>query len=239
MKTFSLIIPCYNESKNIPIIIKRYKQFSKSKYNELIIVDNGSTDNTYKTLINLKKKNNFRFVKIKKNIGYGYGLKKGIKYSGAKNIICAHGDEEINYKYIIKCYKYYKKNNKKFKNLFVKGNRIKKFENNWSFLDIFFSISLNIFSSILFLRKLDDIHGYPVIFPKKMVDKIKYEPNDFTIDLSHYLVALKKGYTIRRPEVIFKRNRKKYGGGSSDSLSKKIIASINQIIESFKMIIFN
>ena len=187
MKKFSLIIPCYNESKNIPIIIKRYKKFLKSKSNELIIVDNGSTDDTQKILRNFKKNKNFKFIKIKNNIGYGYGLKKGIEYSRAENIICAHGDEEISSKNKLKCYNYFKKKNNKFKKLFVKGNRIQKFKNNWSFLDVFFSISLTAFSSILFFKILEDIHGYPVIFSKKMVKNVKYTPNDFTIDLSHYL----------------------------------------------------
>ena len=53
---FSLIIPCYNESKNIPILIHKYREFLKSKNNELILVDNGSTDRTKYYFNKIKKK---------------------------------------------------------------------------------------------------------------------------------------------------------------------------------------
>ena len=47
-KGFSaLIIPCYNESKNLPLLLSRCKEInSKEKNIEIIIVDNGSTDET-------------------------------------------------------------------------------------------------------------------------------------------------------------------------------------------------
>ena len=47
---FSLVIPCFNESKNIPILIKNYKKFLKNKKNELILVNNGSKEETDKIL---------------------------------------------------------------------------------------------------------------------------------------------------------------------------------------------
>jgi len=47
---FSLIIPCYNEARNIPILIKKYRDFLKHKNNELILVNNGSNDETDKIL---------------------------------------------------------------------------------------------------------------------------------------------------------------------------------------------
>ena len=53
---FSLIIPCYNESKNIPILILKYREFLKSKNNKLILVDNGPTDRTKYFFNKIKKK---------------------------------------------------------------------------------------------------------------------------------------------------------------------------------------
>ena len=39
---FSLIIPCYNEGKNIPLLLERIKKLTQDKDNiEIIIVDNG------------------------------------------------------------------------------------------------------------------------------------------------------------------------------------------------------
>ena len=45
-KKFSIVIPVYNEGKNLGILIpKIYKELKKEKF-ELIIVDDNSTDNT-------------------------------------------------------------------------------------------------------------------------------------------------------------------------------------------------
>ena len=53
---FSLIIPCYNEARNIPILIKKYSKFLKSKKNELVLINNGSKDETDQVLKKIKKK---------------------------------------------------------------------------------------------------------------------------------------------------------------------------------------
>ena len=46
MVKYSLVIPCYNESKNIVAILEKVKFSFNPKVIELIIVDNGSTDDT-------------------------------------------------------------------------------------------------------------------------------------------------------------------------------------------------
>ena len=43
----SIIIPCYNEEDNIPILIKKISLLKKKFQNfEIIMVENGSTDKT-------------------------------------------------------------------------------------------------------------------------------------------------------------------------------------------------
>ena len=61
---FSLIIPCYNEARNIPILIKKYSKFLKTKNNELILVDNGSKDETNKVFKKLNKYKNISTCKL-------------------------------------------------------------------------------------------------------------------------------------------------------------------------------
>ena len=56
MEKFSIIIPVYNEGKNLRILIPKIYRELKDKKFELIIVDDNSTDNTSKILKKFKKK---------------------------------------------------------------------------------------------------------------------------------------------------------------------------------------
>jgi len=80
--SFSLIIPCYNESNRINALIQGLESFGQQfKYPyEIIIVDDGSTDNTVAILEEsaFAKKNAgqlLRIVKNKTNQGKGTALK--------------------------------------------------------------------------------------------------------------------------------------------------------------------
>ena len=42
----SIIVPCYNESKNIPIILERFAAIINREDIEVVLVNNGSTDNS-------------------------------------------------------------------------------------------------------------------------------------------------------------------------------------------------
>ena len=135
---FSLVIPCYNESKNIPLLIKKNKKFLKNKNHELILVNNGSSDKTDIVFKKFNKLNNIKTLKIKKNKGFGNGLIKGIIKAKGKYIIYSHADLELDPKNILLAIQICKKNilNKK---IFIKGNRIDKINNHWTISDIFFS----------------------------------------------------------------------------------------------------
>jgi dolichol-phosphate mannosyltransferase len=71
MYNFSIIVPCLNEEKNIEHFTKTAESLLKKKYNfKIIFIDDGSTDNTWNVIENIKK--NFSFihgVKLSKNFG--------------------------------------------------------------------------------------------------------------------------------------------------------------------------
>ena len=230
---FSLIIPCFNEAKNIPLLIDKYRDFVKDKKNQLVLVNNGSTDNTRIIFKNLKK-SNIKTHNIKKNIGYGYGLKRGIKVADGKVLIISHADLEVDPKDIIKSIKIYKKQNSKIKKkIFIKGHRVNKIKNSWTFMDIFFSYGLTIISSLIFRKNLYDIHAQPVLFNKEILRKFKYFPNDFSVDLIFYLYAKRLNYKIIRFPVNFDKKKRIHGIGSSGTFIRKFQSSLEQFVQCF------
>ena len=84
MKSFSIIIPAYNEEDNISKIrtelVPAISRITKNY--EIIVVDDGSNDSTALKVKALKKKNKHIFlVSYKPNKGIGHALSTGIKYA--------------------------------------------------------------------------------------------------------------------------------------------------------------
>ena len=63
----SLIIPCYNEQDNLPLLFEKLLEI-QYQCHEIILVDNGSTDNTSEIIENFIKNNNtcIEYLKVKK-----------------------------------------------------------------------------------------------------------------------------------------------------------------------------
>ena len=77
MSKISLIIPCYNEEKNIKPLFDEVSRLQKKIDVELVIINNGSKDETQKEIhINKKKIKKIKIINIKNNIGFGNGVKK-------------------------------------------------------------------------------------------------------------------------------------------------------------------
>ena len=72
------IIPVFNEDSKLIDLINQIKKNPYQNYNlDYIFVNNGSTD----TSLNLIKKNQFKFLNLKKNMGVGYALILGYLYA--------------------------------------------------------------------------------------------------------------------------------------------------------------
>ena len=106
----SIIIPVFNEEENIEKLLNSIKK-NKIKNKEIIIVDDGSTDNTREIL---KKFGSFvKCVHIKKS-GVARARNVGIRYSRGSLIFFFDGDvilKNNTLKSFIKCFKENKKLN--------------------------------------------------------------------------------------------------------------------------------
>ena len=76
---FSLVIPCYNEAANLPLLLERCKTLTAKPGVEVILVDNGSTDETPAVLLNLVPSYpGCSTVRVEKNQGYGFVRLNGV-----------------------------------------------------------------------------------------------------------------------------------------------------------------
>jgi glycosyltransferase involved in cell wall biosynthesis len=96
MKT-SIIIPAFNEEKTILEVIQKVKELRLKK--EIIVVDDGSTDNTWKII---EKTEGIKKVRHKKNFGKGAAFKSALKTSSGEIIIVQDADMELDPKQIPK-----------------------------------------------------------------------------------------------------------------------------------------
>ena len=198
MVKYSLVIPCYNESKNIVAILEKVKFSFNPKVIELIIVDNGSADDTQKLLKkNLKRYAFATSIKIPINIGYGHGIYEGLKSAKGEIIGWTHADQQTDPLDTLKGFEFFNIG-ENVENLFVKGTRKGR-----NYFDSFFTFGMSILSSIILRKLLWDINAQPNIFHKNFLINLENPPLDFSFDLYVLYKASKLKKTIRRFPVNF------------------------------------
>lgn len=91
----SIVIPLYNEAKNIEALYVSLNQVVGilGREAEIIFVDDGSTDETFQALLNLKKLDgSIRIVHFARNFGQTAALSAGFDYAKGDVIITMDGD---------------------------------------------------------------------------------------------------------------------------------------------------
>ena len=125
-----------------------------------------------------------RSIKLDKNDGYGGGILAGLRVAKGEIIGWTHADLQTNPTDALKALEFFENSTE---SIFVKGRRHGR-----PFLDIFFTICMSFFESLLLRKKMWDINAQPTIFPKNFFNEWSNPPKDFSLDLYAYYLAKKR-----------------------------------------------
>ncbi len=226
-----IIVPVYNESKNISEVIKELKKETPSY--DILVVNDASTDNTFDIL----KKENVKTINNTFNMGYSHSVILGIKYAYEKEYdyaILFDGDTQHIASYIPdlldKCIK--------TKSDLVIGSRYL----NSGYKQYFFRlVGTKLFSALIKLfchKKITDPLSGMQCLSKRVIEyysNLDYSPE--YIDANIIIELLLKGYKIE--EVPVKMRQRVNGKSMHSGILKPIRYMMNMIYIIVVILILN
>lgn len=127
----SVVIPVYNEADCIVPLVREIETAAKDwPLEEIVVVDDGSGDNTPAALNALKKTSpSLRVLTHKQRSGQSTALRTGITHARGELVVTLDGDGQNDPADIVKLYKAYQENATRNPRLLVAGQRAKRHDN--------------------------------------------------------------------------------------------------------------
>jgi glycosyltransferase involved in cell wall biosynthesis len=197
-----IFIPCFNEEKNIPMLVFSWsKAVESAKGYEVLVtfIDNGSNDLTNTELnksVDNSKNKGLKIITKEKNDGYGSGIMFGLIKSNSDLVGWAHADLQFNPLKVIENLNELVENLSNQDEILIIGER--------AWIDATFTKGMSFFVWLFTRIKIQDINSQPKIFSNGLLTKLNKTPNDFNLDLHICLKAKKLNYRIVRIKLDFK-----------------------------------
>lgn len=182
------VVPVYNEESFIKNTIENIKKIDL--IDEIIVVDDGSTDNTKEIISKL----DVTYIRLDKNRGKGYAISTAIKNTNFEYLALLDGDlgrtSDEAVKLILPAI-----NNEadviiaRFKKPKKKGGfgLVKNLANR----GVYFYTKSNVTSTLSGQR----------VYSRKVIDSIDYIPNRFGVEVAMTIETLRKGFSIKEVDV--------------------------------------
>lgn len=208
----SLVIPAYNEAANLPGLVERLRGMMVPDV-EMIVVDNGSTDDTpavLRRLLGAGSADGIRTVRVATNRGYGHGMMAGVAAARGDVIAWTHADLQTDVQDIVRGYQRFLASPVPERTL-LKGIRRRR-----PLLDRFFTFGMGAFASLATGQRLADINAQPKMFHRHFLTMLRQPPSDFSLDLYVLYLARRHGLQVLELPVEFRcreHGEAKGGGG--------------------------
>lgn len=206
----SFIVPVYNKGsilfKTINSLINHLNASEFTDF-EIIVVNDGSTDNSFGEAIRCKKFNgNTDKIKIfhyTKNIGKGFALRYGFSRSKGDQIVFMDGDMDINTRQVIGALRTFFKRSP---DMLIGSKYLKKSRTYYPTIRFIYSLVLRIVIRVLFKLSVTDTQVGLKIFRRNVLTEAlpRLIIKRFAVDLELLLVSNLIGYTniIEYPVVV-------------------------------------
>ena len=198
----SIIIPAYNEEKNVLEVINKVKKVNLGSITkEIIIIDDFSTDNTKKILSELKEPG-LKIFFHQKNQGKGSAIRTGLKYATGDIILIQDADLEYNPKEYPELLKPILENKTKV----VYGSRLEAIKQNLENmykLHYLGNIFLTLMTNLLYGTKITDMETCYKVFKREVITDIRLRAKRFDFEPEMTAKILKKGYKITEIPINF------------------------------------
>jgi dolichol-phosphate mannosyltransferase len=205
MKTLSIIVPVFNEEKTISGILNILCSINLGVKKEIIIVDDGSKDNSRKVIekyLKEKKKSEkikFNFIS-KTNGGKGSAIKKGFEIATGDIITIQDADLEYDpndFKRLIKPIIENKVSvvyGSRYLNKQEKGYKLAYIANQF----------LTFLTKVIYNSKITDMETCYKVFKKEIVKNLDLQANHFDMEPEITAKILKKGLRIKEMPISYK-----------------------------------
>ena len=198
MTALSLVIPCYNEAANLPLLIGRLAEVMGHDDVEVVLVDNGSADGSGAILAAAAGEHGFlETTRVEINQGYGNGVLAGLAVAKGDILAWTHADMQTDPEDALRGLALFEAAARP-EQLFVKGRRFGR-----PLADVAFTVGMAAFETMLLARAMWDINAQPTMFPRAFFESWRAPPGDFSLDLYAYYQAKTHNLEIQRIPVHF------------------------------------
>lgn len=218
-KLISIVIPVYNEEEVIPELIKRLKKFINSlrKYNfEVILVEHGSVDKSFKLLSKYAKRDKrIKVLQLSRNFECDGGIAAGLSFAKGEAAVILMADLQEPIELIRKFLKKWEEGYEIVYGVIKK--RAAGFIRNFN-SRLFYKL-LNLATNNMFPENVSDF---------RLVDRKVYQTINQMKEQNKYLRGLVMWTGFKHIGVPFNR-RKRFAGESKADLRTVLIVALNGI----------